>query len=126
VAELIYTAPLPTYFVTYSGALTAGPSGADPYSAEPFTIKNLHKRQEDSADNKLVRVLIQNVSASTSVIVAVLDEANTECVRINQFSITGGVPQEIITDTKLKLAAVFGYGNALFQVMAFYEKPLNR
>jgi len=115
VAEISYTAPRPTYFVTYSGTTS---------TTIPFVIPNIHRREGDTDDNPLVRVIIQNTSNTTGVQMAVLDETNAPCLIVFPVG-DGGRPEEIETDSKLKLLTN-GVSNATFLIMAFYAKPLGR
>lgn len=113
--QLGYYAPRPTYFITLRGTLLV----AD----DPFTIENFHQRENDPKANPLVKVIIQNRSTTTSVVLAILDETKTECLRLSTFNSGSQSIQEIVCDSPLKLSAVFGFGTVEYQVMAFYAKP---
>lgn len=115
-AEVFYVTPRPTYFVPFAGNVNAG---------EFFEIPDRHQREGDTENNRLVRVVLQNNSASTGIYVTVHDKtkSDTECARIGHVA-NNWQPVEIVTDTALKLSASASV--ATYIVMAFYAKPLDR
>jgi len=116
--DQIFTRPLLTYPVAYSGTLNSSFGGTGP----EMLIPKRHKRDGDDYENKIVEYFITFGAIVAPSYVSIFDNNNTEGVHV--YGSNFQFPIRLAMDSDLRMKATSA--DIDYYVMAFYEMPPGR